>query len=112
MILVLKLIVDYKHQDYKHLIHRNSRRSGEKPPLEQKNPNRGDGQYWNVLPLAQKYSTLQMFLASFYLTTQLLKITKGWEVEGLEKEAKVCFIPLIPCFSSSTPPFSTVPGPP
>jgi hypothetical protein len=52
-----------------------------------------------------------MFLASFYLTTQLLKITKGWEAEGLEKEAKVCFIPLIP-FSSSVPPSSFVPGPP
>jgi hypothetical protein len=63
-----------------------------------KNPNKGDGQYWSVLPLAQKYSTLQMFLASFYLTIQLLKITKGWEAEGLEKEAKVCFIPLIPFF--------------
>jgi hypothetical protein len=52
-----------------------------------------------------------MFLASFYLTTQLLKIIKGWEAEGLEKEAKVCFIPLIPCFSSSAPPFSIAPGP-
>jgi hypothetical protein len=39
-----------------------------------------------------------MFLAGFYLTTQLLKITRGWEAEGLEKEEKVCFIPLIPCF--------------
>jgi hypothetical protein len=76
-----------------------------------KNPNKADGQYWIVLPLAPKYSTLQMFLASFYLTTQLLNITKGWEAEGLEKEAKVCFIPLIP-FSSSVPPSSTVPGPP
>jgi hypothetical protein len=36
IILVLKLIVDYKHQDYRHLIHRNSRRSGKKLPLEQK----------------------------------------------------------------------------
>jgi hypothetical protein len=104
------LIVDYKHQDYKHLIHRNSRRSGKKPPLEQKILI-GDGQYWNVLPLAQKYSTLQMFFAGFYLPTQLLKITRGWEAEGLEEEAKVCFIPLIPCFSSSAPPSSTIPGP-
>jgi hypothetical protein len=32
----LKLIVDYNNQDYKHLIHRNSRRSGKKPSLEQK----------------------------------------------------------------------------
>jgi hypothetical protein len=33
---VLKLIVDYKHQDYKHQKYRNNRRSGRKPPLEQK----------------------------------------------------------------------------
>jgi hypothetical protein len=36
IILVLKLIVDYRHQDYKHQKYRNSRRSGKKPPLEQK----------------------------------------------------------------------------
>jgi hypothetical protein len=53
-----------------------------------------------------------MFLAGFYLTIQLLKITRGWEAEGLEKEAKVCFIHLISCFASSAPPSSTVPGPP
>jgi hypothetical protein len=53
-----------------------------------------------------------MFLAGFYLKTQLLKITRGWETEGLEEEAKVCFIPLIPCFSSSAPPSSTILGPP
>jgi hypothetical protein len=53
-----------------------------------KNPNSGDGQYLCVLPLAQNYSTLQMFLAGFYLTTQLLKITRGWEAEGLEEEVK------------------------
>jgi hypothetical protein len=53
-----------------------------------------------------------MFLAGFYLTIQLLKITKGWEAEGLEKEAKECFIHLISCFASSDPPSSTVPGPP
>jgi hypothetical protein len=52
-----------------------------------------------------------MFLAGFYLTIQLLKITKGWEAEGLEEEAKIRFIPLIP-FSSSVPPSSTVLGPP
>jgi hypothetical protein len=96
-------IRDYKHQDYKPAF-------GREAVFSTKNPNKGDSQYWSVLPLAQKYSTLQMFLASFYLTTQLLKITKGWEAEGLEKEAKVCFIPLIPCFSSSVPPSSTVPG--
>jgi hypothetical protein len=53
-----------------------------------------------------------MFFAGFYLATQLLKITRGWEAEGLEEEAKVCFIPLIPCFSTSAPPSSTIPGPP
>jgi hypothetical protein len=53
-----------------------------------------------------------MFLAGFYLTTQLLKITRGWEAEGLEEQAKVCFIPLIPCFSSPALPSSTIPGPP
>jgi hypothetical protein len=52
-----------------------------------------------------------MFFAVFYLTTQLLKITRGWEAEGLEEEAKVCFILLIPCFSSSALPSSTVPEP-
>jgi hypothetical protein len=29
-----------------------------------------------------------MFLAGFYLTVQLLKITGGWEAEGLAKERK------------------------
>jgi hypothetical protein len=52
-----------------------------------------------------------MFLAGFYLTTQLLKITRGWEAEGLEEDEKVCFIPLILCFYSSALPSSTVPGP-
>jgi hypothetical protein len=51
-----------------------------------------------------------MFLAGFYLTNQLLKITRGWEAEGLEEEAKVCFSPLIPCFSPSALPSSTIPG--
>jgi hypothetical protein len=50
-----------------------------------------------------------MFLAGFYLTIQLLKITGG-EAEGLEEEAKVCFNHLS-CFASSAPPSSTVPGP-
>jgi hypothetical protein len=52
-----------------------------------------------------------MFLAGFYLATQLPKITGGWEVEGPEKEAKVCFIPLIPRSSSSALPSSPIPGP-
>jgi hypothetical protein len=48
------------------------------------------------------------------LATQLSKITKGslWEVEGLEEEAKVCFISLILRFSSSALPSSVIPGPP
>jgi hypothetical protein len=52
-----------------------------------------------------------MFFAGFYLTTQLLKITRGWKAEGLEEKAKLCFIPLIPRFSSSALPSSTVPRP-
>jgi hypothetical protein len=36
--------VDYKYQDYRHLIHRNNRHSGKKPPLEQKILT-GNGQY-------------------------------------------------------------------
>jgi hypothetical protein len=44
-----------------------------------------------------------MFLAGFYLTIQLLKITRGWEAEGLAKELKVCFIPFS-CLASSAPP--------
>jgi hypothetical protein len=30
------LIVDYEHQDYKHLIHRDNRCSEQKPSLEKK----------------------------------------------------------------------------
>jgi hypothetical protein len=51
-----------------------------------------------------------MFLVGFYLTTQLLRITRGWEAEGLAKEAKVCFNPFF--FASSAPLSSIVPGPP
>jgi hypothetical protein len=55
-----------------------------------------------------------MFLAGSYLATQPPKITKGslWEAEGLEEEAKVCFISLIPHFSSSALPSLAIPGPP
>jgi hypothetical protein len=52
-----------------------------------------------------------MFLVGFCLATQLPKDTRGWEAKGLEKEAKVCFIFLIPRFSSSALPSSTIPGP-
>jgi hypothetical protein len=82
---------------------------GKEAAFRTENPNRGDGQYWSVLPLAQKWSTLQMFLAGFCLTTRLPNVTKGWEAEGLEKEAKVCFISLTPRSSSSALPSSTVP---
>jgi hypothetical protein len=48
------------------------------------------------------------------LATQPPRITRGslWEAEGLEEEAKVCFISLIPCFSSSALPSSAIPEPP
>jgi hypothetical protein len=52
-----------------------------------------------------------MILAGFYLIIQLLKITRGWEAEGLAKEVKVCFIHFS-CFASSAPPSSAVLGPP
>jgi hypothetical protein len=52
-----------------------------------------------------------MFFADFYLTIQLLKITRGWEAEGLAKKAKVCFIHFS-CFASSVPPSSAIPRPP
>jgi hypothetical protein len=53
------------------------------------------------LPLAQKNVLhYRRLLQVLYLATQLPKITKGslWEAEGLEEEAKVCFISLILCF--------------
>jgi hypothetical protein len=54
------------------------------------------------------------FLQVLYLATQPPKVTREslWEAEGLEEEAKVCFISLIPRFSSSALPSSTVLGPP
>jgi hypothetical protein len=67
------------------------------------------------LPLAQKNILhYKCFLQVLYLATQLPKITKGslWEAEGLEEEAKVCFISVIPRFSSSVLPSSAVPEPP
>jgi hypothetical protein len=42
------------------------------------------------------------------LATQTPKITRGWNAESLEEEAKVCFISLILRFSSSALPSSTV----
>jgi hypothetical protein len=85
------LIADHKHQDYKHLTQKQPAFKKE-AAFRTKNPEQGNGQYQDVLPLARRYITLQMFLAGFYLTIQLLKITKGWEAEGLAKEAKVCFV--------------------
>jgi hypothetical protein len=105
------LIVEYKHQDHRHQIHRKQPTFEKGAAFRTKDLNRK----WPILmriALSTKYFTLQMFLAGFYLTTRLLKITRGWEAEGLEKEAKVCFIHLISCFASSAPPSSTVPGPP
>jgi hypothetical protein len=54
------------------------------------------------------------FLQVLFLAPQMIKFTKEslWEAEGLEEEAKVCFISLISCFSSSDLPFSAVPEPP
>jgi hypothetical protein len=65
----LKLIVDYKHQDYKYQKHGNSRQSGKKPPSEQKFLTKGNGQYKRVLPLAPKCSALQTFLQVLLLAT-------------------------------------------
>jgi hypothetical protein len=103
------LIVDYKHQKY-----RNSRRSRKKPPSE-KSPNKGDGQILKCIALSTKnFLHYKRFLQVLYLATQLPKITKGslWEAKGLEEEAKVGFISLTSCFSSSALPSLVVPGPP
>jgi hypothetical protein len=110
----LKLIVDYKHQYYKHQKYGNSPRSGKKPPSEQKSQQRR----WPILKciaLSTKNALhYKRFLQVLCLATQLSKITKGslWEAEGLEEEVKVCFISLIMRFSSSTLPSPAVPGPP
>jgi hypothetical protein len=50
-----------------------------------------------------------MLLAGLHLSTQLLRITKGWQAEGLAEEAKVCLNPLL--FASSAAPSSVVSGP-
>jgi hypothetical protein len=49
-------------------------------------------------------------LQDLYLATQPPKITRGslWEAEGLEEEAKVCFISLIPRHTFLVLPFSAV----
>jgi hypothetical protein len=91
------LIVDYKHQDYKHPKHRNSQRSGKKPPLEEKILTEEMASYFHCYQRPESIG--------------FVHLARGWEVEGLEEEAKVCFIPLILCFSSSTLPSSIVPGP-
>jgi hypothetical protein len=71
IILVLKLIVDYKHQKY-----RNSQRSGKKPPS--KSPNKGDGQYWSVLPLAQKMFYITNVSCRFFVCQpSYLRLQKG-----------------------------------
>jgi hypothetical protein len=57
IILVLKLIVDYKHQGYRQNTHEQPA-FGEEAVFRTKKILTEDGQYLNVLPLAQKYSTL------------------------------------------------------
>jgi hypothetical protein len=54
------------------------------------------------LPLARKCSALQTFLQVPLLAAQLSKITKEGPQEAgcLEEEVKVCFISLVPRFSS------------
>jgi hypothetical protein len=107
------LIVDYKHQDYKPLNHENSQRSEKKPPSEQ-NP---DKRRWPILKCialsTKNVLHYKRFLQVLYLATQPPKITREglWEVEGLEEEAKVCFISLSPHFSSSVLPSSAALGP-
>jgi hypothetical protein len=57
-------------------------------PSEQKSMNRRNGQCLDALPLAQKLQ-LQLLLAGLHLTTLMVRSTRRWEAEGVEKEAKV-----------------------
>jgi hypothetical protein len=52
--------------------------------------------------------TSQILLAVFLFDSSAAQDYKGWDAEGLAKEAKVCFNPFF--FASSAPPSSTVPG--
>jgi hypothetical protein len=100
------LIVDHKHQGY-----RNSRCFKKEGAFRTKILNRGNGQYQDVLPLAQKIHDITDVSCRLLFDNPTTQDYKGWEAEGLTKEAKVCFIHFS-CFASSAPPSSTVPGPP
>jgi hypothetical protein len=63
------------------------------------------------LPLAQKILHITDIFCRFLFDDTATQDYKGWEAEGLEEEAKVCFIHFS-CFASSAPPSSTVLGPP
>jgi hypothetical protein len=47
--------------------------------------NRRNGQYLDVLPLAQNYNAN----ASCRFPTLVIRTTRGWEAKGLAEEAKV-----------------------
>jgi hypothetical protein len=96
---------------------RNTEAAGvrERSRLQSKNPDERRWQILNCIALSTKNVLhYKPFLQVLYLATQLPKITREslWEVEGLEEEAKVCFISLTPHFSSSVLPSSAAPGPP
>jgi hypothetical protein len=63
------------------------------------------------LPLAQKIHDITDVSCKLLFDNPTTQDYKGWEAEGLAKEAKVCFIHFS-CFASSAPPSSIVPGPP
>jgi hypothetical protein len=78
---VLKLIVDRKHQAHKHLTQRQPAFKKE-VAFRTKNPKQGKLPILRCIALSTKLH-YKFFLQVFYLTTQLLRITKGWEAEGL-----------------------------
>jgi hypothetical protein len=87
----------------------------ERRHIQNKSPNKGEWPILKYISLSTKNVLhYKRFLQVHYLATQPPKITMGslWEAEGLEEEAKVCFISLVPRFSSSALPSSAVPGPP
>jgi hypothetical protein len=61
---------------------------GKEAVFRTKDPNRGDGQYWNVLPLVQKYSTLQMFLQDFIWQPSYLWLQRGGKQKAWRKKRK------------------------
>jgi hypothetical protein len=85
----------------------------ERSRLQSKNPNKRRWPVLNCIALSTKNVLhYKRFLQVLYLATQLPKITREslWEAEGLEEEAKVCFISLTPRFSSSILLSSAAPG--